>query len=571
VHVAVNGELYDFERVRARLRARGHRFRGDSDSEIALHLYEDRGLDFLAHLRGEFALVLWDGRARRLIAARDRFGVKPLCYAEVGGALHIASEAKALWAAGVPAAWDGEALLAAAAHQYLLPERTLFAGVRQVAPGHVLCADDAGVRVAPYWDLDYPATSAPPADAPTCAGEVRRLLDEAVRLRLRADVPVAACLSGGLDSSAVVALAARHAPRPLDCFTLAFSGAYDERDAAAAAARHAGANLHVVRVSGRELVEALPDAVAHAEGLAINGQLPAKFLLARAVRAAGYKVVLTGEGADEGFLGYAHLARDLLAARVAAGDRAARALLAKLDADGGVQAGVMLPAGDAPAPPAIARALGNVPSFLGAKAGLGRRLGALLGDDARRALDDDAVFERLLAGFDVAGQLAGRHPVLQSAYLWTRLALAGYILRTLGDGTEMAHSVEGRVPFLDHHLFEFARTLPPSWSRGDKHVLREALRPVLPDAIRLRPKHPLLAPPLLGGPDADRVEPMIQDVLRGAALASVPIFDRARVIAWLDRLPRLGVAERAAADPALWTVLCACLLQERFRLGGPAS
>ncbi|HTE19953.1 MAG TPA: asparagine synthase (glutamine-hydrolyzing), partial [Armatimonadota bacterium] len=282
VVAVVNGEFYDWERIRRILEQRGHRFSTHSDSEILVHLYEQYGQDCLRHLRGEFAFVLWDGRRRQLFAARDRWGIKPLCYVMVDGTLYLASEAKGLFAAGVRAAWDREAFFQAAHLQYVPPDRTLFAGVCQLRPGHSLIAADGEVRTHGYWYLDYPPVEHAAMDASEAdiVHELRELLDEAVRLRLRADVPVACHLSGGLDSSAVLGLAARHSPRPIDCFTVSFDAApYDELRVAEEMARHAGANLHPVRVTQDDLVEHLSDAVYFSEGLAINGHLTAKFLL----------------------------------------------------------------------------------------------------------------------------------------------------------------------------------------------------------------------------------------------------------------------------------------------------
>src|SRR5262249_31638859 len=194
VAVTVNGEFYGFEEQRKELESRGHRFATGSDSEGALPLWGEGGAGCLERLRGEFAFALWDGRTRTLFAARDRFGAKPLCYAFLGGGLALSSEAKALFALGIRPAWDEEAFFQAASTQYLPPDRTLFAGVRQLRPGHYLLARDGRVEVRPYWDMDYPLEEAafPPDEA---AAAVREALDEAVRLRLRADVPVCFHLS----------------------------------------------------------------------------------------------------------------------------------------------------------------------------------------------------------------------------------------------------------------------------------------------------------------------------------------------------------------------------------------
>lgn len=555
VVAVVNGELYGEQAARDALTSRGHRFRSRSDSELLVHLYEEHGLAMFEHLRGEFAFLLWDARAQRLIAARDRFGVKPLCLARVGGRLLFASEAKALFAAGVPARWDRASFLQALNLHYVLPGRTLFDGVEQLEPGCALVVERSGTRTLRYWELS-------PSGEPERGGdpilEVRARLEEAVHLRLRSEVPLACCLSGGLDSSAVATLAAR-AGTPPPCFTVRFEeGPAEEYGCAQEVAKAIGAPLHVVAPTSLALLEALPDAVERSEGLAANAHLPAKYLLARAIRAAGYKVVLTGEGADEAFAGYAHLRRDLLQA---GGDPGRAAGLA---ASNGASAGLMLPDGDTLPLDAIRRRLGFVPTFLAAKAAFGFRVRTLLSEDAVHDAKDP--FDPLLDAFNLE-RLRGRHPVEQSLHLWTRLALANYILKTLGDGTEMAFGVEGRVPFLDHVLFEHAQRLPVDWKIRDgveKHVLREAVRPLLPERVLAREKHPFLAPPVnLAGAAGE----LVQDVLHSQAFAALPFVDGGRARRWAEGLGQLDARARVAAEPVLFTLLSATALQQRFHLG----
>lgn len=564
LQAVVNGEFYDFERIRSELEARGHRFRTWSDSEILVHLYEEYGTDCVEYLRGEFAFVLWDSRLRRLFAGRDRFGIKPLCYTERNGSLYLASEAKALFAAGVPARWDSESFYQSALAQYVLPDRTLFQDVRQLPPGHTLLWERGVLRVDRYWDLPAAATMAEVSEG-ECVERLRDVLEEAIRLRLRADVPVACHLSGGLDSSSVLGLAARFSPRPVDAFTVSFeASSYDELSIAEETARKTGARLQVVRVTQDDLVDCLPRAVAYSEGFAINGHLPAKFLLSRAIREAGYKVVLTGEGSDEVLAGYAHLRRDLLLERQGGDGEDA---LAQLAATNQVSAGIMMPQGEALSLEAVRARLGFVPSFLEAKATYGYRMRSMLAPELLRAYADRDVYVRLMRALEVPARVAGRGRVDQSLYLWNKTALANYILRTLGDGTEMAHSVEGRVPFLDHHLAEVALSLPLDVKirgRVEKWVLREAARPDLTETVYRREKHPFLAPPLscFG---TRRAEELLQDQLRSPS-ARVPFLDHGRLLGWLDRLPSLSAGERAAADPVLMTALCAGILQEQLGL-----
>jgi len=299
----VNGEFYGFQSITEHLEARGHVFTTASDSEVLLHLYREYGDAFIDHLRGEFAFVLWDQRRQRLVAGRDRFGVKPLCYTFEQGRLIIASEAKAMASFGIVRRWDAASLGHACRHQYLPPHRTLFSGISQIPPGHLLISEGGAPQIRRYWDLDLPTTVSPITDT-EAEERVLERLREAVEIRLQADVPVAFHLSGGLDSASTLALAAEAGYGPLHAFTVSFGVEdYDELRLADTMARHVGAALHPVHVSQTDLFEALPEAVYFSEGLAINGQLPAKFSLSRAVRTAGFKVTLSGEGADEALLG----------------------------------------------------------------------------------------------------------------------------------------------------------------------------------------------------------------------------------------------------------------------------
>lgn len=250
VFAVVNGEFYDFERIRQELQAEGHRFSTECDSEILVHLYEKYGLDCLSHLRGEFAFVLYDQKQNRLFAARDRFGIKPFVYAESADKLLFASEAKALFAAGLPCEWDNESFYYSSSIQYVLPDRTLFHSVRQLPPGHMLVFENGHLRRQKYWDLDYSHDKNESLSEKEMIEAYKNKLEEAVKLRLRADTPVCCHLSGGLDSASVVALAAALSSSPVQCYSVSFGeSGYDESAVASAMATYAGAVFHPVEVS----------------------------------------------------------------------------------------------------------------------------------------------------------------------------------------------------------------------------------------------------------------------------------------------------------------------------------
>jgi asparagine synthase (glutamine-hydrolysing) len=569
--VVVNGEFYGYERLQQELERSGHRLRTRSDSEVVLHLYEDLGTRCLEHLRGEFAFVLWDARNQTLLAARDRFGIKPLYYAFHRGALFLASEIKALLAMGVPAVWDHESL-----YQYAFvsidEDRTVFQGISQVPPGHCLLATVTGHRLVRYWDFDYPRADegATPLPEECWIERVRAALRDAVRVRLRADVPVGVYLSGGVDSSTILGMAAELTTAPVDAFTVSFSGeAFDELPLATEMADRVHARCHSLRVDEPMLADHFSDALWHFETPVVNLNGIAKYLLSSLVRANGYKVILTGEGADEIFAGYSHLVRDAALARPGAGDadRIGGIVSAEVNEAMG---GLYLPIGDSLPTDSLRRSLGHVPSWLEARSGAGVRLRSLFGEGFRAAFADRDPFRAFLNRLDVHGQLTGRDALHQAMYLWSKAHFHATILSVCGDRSEMAHSVEGRHPLLDHPLVELAREIPATMKvQGTvgKHILREAARPYITDAIYQRPKQPFTAPPLISG-RSSRLYEMAQDVLRGPALSSVPFFDRKGVLALLDSLVD---EQRGAKVGALWgaplvTVLSACVLQDRFRL-----
>ena len=315
LHIIHNGEFYDFERITRELENRGHKFRTRSDSEIALHLYQEMGPACLEHLRGEFAFVIWDEENETLFAARDRFGIKPLFYVQDADGLKLASEAKALFAAGVRAAWDQESVFQNLFFSFD-QDRTLFRNVRQLSPGHYLIAQRGKVTVKRYWDVGYPKANAahPHTSETECIETVRSMLDEAIRLRMRADVPVGCYLSGGVDSSSVLGMASRYAEGKFTAFTIAFDHPdFDESGPARRMAEHAGAEFRPIAVKGTDFADVFYDSVWKGEMIHYNAHGAARYHLSRAVRAEGYKTVIGGEGADELFAGYDFSSQAVLA------------------------------------------------------------------------------------------------------------------------------------------------------------------------------------------------------------------------------------------------------------------
>jgi asparagine synthase (glutamine-hydrolysing) len=572
MHCVVNGEFYGYKAIRTQLAAEGVRLTTDTDSEIALHLYEKHGAEFVHHLRGEFAIVIADERRRCLIAARDRFGIKPLFYTMVNGAILLASEVKALFALGAPVRWDEDGFLADC-HSTRPANQTVFAGIRAVPPGCLLFAKEGSLDIRPYWDTVYPAKETLAedrrSDADVIAG-FRAVLDEAVAERLVADVEIACYLSGGIDSCAVLGLAQRHLSRPIRVFTIAFGEEmYNEESAARDMAKLAGAHFIPVPVSQRQIADSFADAVWYSECPMINGNGTAKYLLSKAVRDASIKVVFTGEGADEILAGYPTARRDLVLFNSDGLDaNEAERLLSELEAANRVSRGILTPHGDiAPGLDVVQSRLGFIPSWLHTSSNMAAKLVPLLRNPVRERLTRASPYAELLDSIDIRRSLSGRDPVNQSLYLWNQTILVNTILTYLGDRMEMAHSVEGRVPFLDHHVAEYAAGLPIRHKiRGtrEKYVLREAVRDIITPEVYNRHKHPFVAPPPRSGNDA--LSTFCQDVLRSPQLSDQPFFEPARIRSMMDYITTLDHAERAPYGAMVMTIVSTCILQQRFGL-----
>ena len=572
LHIVVNGEFYGYEQIQKDLKQQGYKLQTQSDSEIALHLYDKLGTKCLHDLRGEFAFVLWDERNQLMFAARDRFGIKPLYYTIYNDTLYLASEVKALFAAGVPAYWDREAFFNVDMGVNG-PHRTLFANIYQVPPGYFLLASDGGIQLEKYWDFNYPQVDNYPSNISPqdYIDKLRYILDEAVRLRLRADVPVGCYLSGGLDSASILGMAASHVSEPIQAFTIAFQErAYNEEAIAREMAAHAGANLQVIPVHQSDLAEHFADAIFHCETLCINAHATAKYLLSRATQDAGYKVVLTGEGSDEIFGGYVHFRQDMLLHNTEGQDPdTIEELLKQLKDANKLSAGILVAEGnDASIFDSVKRTLGYIPAWIKALSTGHLQNPHIYSLEWIEQFGQRDVYRIFLNQINVQGQLAKREPVNQSLYLWTKTILANYILRLLGDGIEMAHSIEGRLPILDHKVVELVRNMPVSLKikgLNEKYALREAARPFITNTIYNRQKHPFLSPPASLNPNEPLYQ-LTQDKLRSSTMASLPFYNQAAVIQLLDQLPAMSEQQSLRIDPVLMKMLSACVLQERFGL-----
>ena len=530
--VTVAGEIYGFQPRRAELTAAGERFESKSDSELVLALYRRHGLAFVDHLRGEFAIALFDRARQRVVLVRDRFGVRPLVYHATPRLVAWGSEAKAVLAhPAVPRRLSPTAAVHQLA-QVMVPGTTAFADVAAVRPGHMVVIERGarGLEVSArrYWDLRFPTAAARVDRGPAAhVDAVRAAVVDALAVRAEADVPVGLYLSGGMDSGALLGLACALRQAPPRAFTLGFEDpAYDESAIAArVAAAHGVAPIRRL-ITDADLYGAhYVRAVVHSERTFYNTLGVAKLHLSAATRAAGVRAVISGEGADELFAGYPAFALD--------GGPAA---------DGGRIEPLFVGAIVAAQPerhPAFDRRCGFTPAWIHPWISTWRRARGLLADRLAAELADyDPIAE--VAGAIDADAVGDRHPLDVAQYTWIKIMLDGQILSWGGDRVDMANAVESRPVFLDHQLAEVAVAVPPAYRIRDgveKWVLREALRGVLPAFLYERRKFAFMAPPAHRSPArAAAVRALTDRYLSPAALERVGVCDPGRTRRFLDQL-----------------------------------
>ena len=481
VWVTFNGEIYGFAALARQLERQGHRLRTRCDTEVVVHLYEEYGEAFVEHLRGEFAFALYDQRQHTLWLGRDRFGVKPLYYAVSPRSLLFGSEIKAIFSSpGIKRALN-PSFIYAYLHGLLPPDETAFVGVRQVEPGCLLRVTAAGVEPRRYWRPRFSATPAA-ADATVAdresVEEFRRLFAEAIELRLQGDQAPGVYLSGGLDSTAVATQAARLSGRSVKAFTVAFDDpAYDESTRAAATARQHTLDHHIVTIPAAGLAPHFLRSLWHCEMPVVNGHGAAKLLLS-GLASQHVKSVLTGEGADEVLAGYDLFRHQALLERLRREprNRVLRAQMRRFLGSVDLLSGTVR-ATDYVEYDRVVELFGAYPYPALRALTLGRAARAVLSRECLRGIADVDPLEQLATTWS-SRRLAGDDALSATQDFLCRTQLPSYILNCLGDRTEMANAVEGRVPFLDHKLAEFAGGLPSTLKIRDgqgKVLLREAL------------------------------------------------------------------------------------------------
>ena len=563
--VMQNGEIYNYVELRTQLRGLGHRFSTASDTEVIAHAYEQWGTECLRRFNGDFALAVWDRDRQELFLARDRFGVRPLFLADYRGDTCFASEGKALLRhPGAPREIDAAAVVEAFTLWSTLPDRSAFKGIRELPPAHyALIGPDGVARQERWWDIEFVPESRPDTDH---LEELEALLIDATRIRLRADVPVGAYLSGGLDSSVIASIASTQLGIDLSAFGLGFAEErYDEGVSQEIIARRLGVNLHRTVVDASTIGKLLPRAVELGEKPMLR-TAPAPLLrLSAAVREAGLHVVLTGEGADELFAGY-DIFREDKVRRFWARDPSSRLrplLFQRLNrflAADTARARGFLPA-------FYARGLLSVNDPLYSHrlrfANSARCISLLNPEFLGAAATEKDPTERLLRG--LPSRFGEMSPLSRAQYIEITTFLEGYLLHAQGDRMLMGNSVEGRFPYLDHRVAELAARLPDRLRlRGleEKYALRTAMSRHLPAEIRERRKHPYRAPigKALAGPAAPDY---VRELLAPGRIEAAGLLDAAAVSRLVNKF-ELGHGGSETDEMGLVGVVTLMLLHERF-------
>lgn len=503
IWIVFNGEIFNYMKLRLELENRGHRFYTKSDTEVIIHLYEEKGKNCLSDLNGQFAIAIYDSTNRSLFLARDRMGIRPLYFAINNGRLIFASEIKSIFSADSSISRKIDTEVLSEIFTFWTPgnNKSIFQGVRQLGAGHWAKIERSGTYYEEeYWDVpfnaDYDQFSYTEEE---CAEKLRELLIDSVRLRLRADVPVGAYLSGGIDSSAIASLIRNFTNNSLKTFSVTFSDkVYDERKEQMKIVNYLQTDHHSVNCNYDKIAEAFPDVIWHTETPILRTAPTPLYSLSALVRQNDYKVVLTGEGADEVLGGYdifkeakirafiqkrpdsklrPHLLKRLYPYLAMSPTKSSEYAKKFFQTDIGIESDIFY------SHRPRWKTTEQIKNFFSKE--------ILLRLNSHPAEKLEQAMKNKLQGLDYFSR---------AQYIETKMLLSNYLLSSQGDRMGMANSVEGRFPFLDHRVVEFACTIPPQLKMkvlNEKNILKKAMKKLLPEHILKRKKQPYMAPDIL--------------------------------------------------------------------------
>jgi len=564
--IAYNGEVFNYLELRDELTAKGHVFRTNCDTEVVVHLYQEFGPSFLSKLNGQFAISIWDSVKKELFLARDRVGIRPLFYCAKGDSLIFASEIKSIFEfPGVERRLSAKGINQVLTFWVALPPQTAFEGVNELQPGHYMVFKDGKFSISKYWDLKdafhSPRFAGSFDDARQMLGS---MLTDSVSLRLRSDVPVAAYLSGGLDSSATTALIRQIAPGHLNTFSIGFAeNDFDETPYQREVSEYFNTTHHSVTCSSHDIAQWFPKVVWHSEVPLLRTSPAPMFGLSQLVRQNNIKVVITGEGADETLGGY-NIFKEAIIRHFWAREPQSKIrplLLRKLYPyipsirNGNIMAlrmffGYSLNETKSPAYSHLLRwnNTGNIRRFL---------------TDDYSIKDGGSIVDEYVSS--LGSDIDDLSPVAKAQYIETSLFMSGYLLAAQGDRVGMANSVEGRYPFLDFRFIEFCASLPDDFKikgLNEKYILKEFIKGRIPDSVVARSKQAYRAPihqAFLG----DGAPGYVNELLSEEALCDSGVFNPLQINNLIGKMRHSGQPSEIE-NMALVAVLSSQLLHRQF-------
>jgi asparagine synthase (glutamine-hydrolysing) len=543
IWITYNGEVFNYVELREDLEKRGHSFYTHTDTEVLVHLFEEKGPEMLQDLNGQFGLALWDRRTETAFLARDRMGIRPLFYKHDGSRLVFASEIKAIFAdPRVARKLNSQTLADIFTCWSPVNDLTPFDGVNQLVPGHYALFSTKGLKTKQYWQLSFNGTEKVNRPLEDWKDELKDLLHDACKIRLRADVPVGAYLSGGLDSTCITSLIKNHFNNTLRTFSVSFADSrFDEAPFQNRAVESLKTEHRSIRCTDKDIGEAFPDVIWHTEAPLLRTAPAPMFQLSKLVRDHNFKVVLTGEGSDEIFAGYDIFKEDHIRrfwARQPDSKMRPR-LFQKLYPD-------IFRQKDSKAQSFLEGFFKKGLSFTDSP-GYSHMIrwdntALLKGFFTADLQQETARLEPFLNRFvtSLPPEFMSWDPLSRAQYTESTIFLSHYLLCSQGDRMSMAHAVEGRFPFLDYRVVEFATRVPPLYRLHylkDKYILREASKDWIPSDLANRPKQPYRAP-ISRCFFGDGPLPYVEDLLSEESLRSKGYFHPGKVTKLVEKIRR---------------------------------
>lgn len=549
VFAVVNGEFYEYEKLKQEL---NFDYKTNSDSELIIHLYKS-GLLFnylkSGKLNGEFSFFIYDKTTNKAILGRDSFGIKPLYLYRDNERVYVSSEIKAFLALH-KLSFDEMSLYSVLSMQYHDTYNTLFSEVKQIQPGTILTID---VSKRTFYEIQYFNQEYSENNNTLEENKVLLLshLKDSVKRRVINSKKTGITLSGGIDSASILALSSEFSPN-LNAYTISFKDGndYDEYKAAEEMANLYSSQFNPIEVDETILFNNLENAIYHSEQVSINMHVASKYLLFKKMSEDGCKVSLSGEGSDEILFGYPHFKMDLDFSNVMQTNS--------------YLSGMQVPDKDMLSTSEIQRFLGFVPTFMKAKYSMGYKL-------HNYALKQDYINQYI--NYDPASYIIRLYeldksvnPVFNSSILWSKICMSNYILNALGDKLEMAHTIEGRVPFLDRKFYDFAKTIPVNqkiFNGNEKYILKEAMKPYITDRIYNKQKHPFVAPPLFKWTNNTVVYEHLMDIIHSSSIVNSHYFDQIKILEMIENL-KSGKLNAATFDPVIMMIFSLFYLDKHF-------